>query len=526
MLKRLHIKNFSLIRDIVVNFEDDFSVITGETGSGKSLMLNALATLVGGKIKYSSFTNADKKTIIEGQFILNDSYKSHFEENEIDFYNECIVRKEISCKGKARVFINDCLTTKSVVSEIFSNIIEIHSQNQSLLLKKKDFQIEIFDSFIGITDLKDEYVINYNHLRNSIKDLDDFKSKNLYSDEGELEKLKSQINAIENNQQLNEILNDLKTYIHSENGAINSLTRLNKQISKVSLLNKFSSRIESVGIEIDDIFQDISELVGNIDSYSNNSDHIYKRFDLINSLLFKHKKDSIKELLNLKLTIKSKIENNEQSEFLMSDLKNKIIGYRKKCESIAQKMSKKRKSFSKNFETRICQLLSELGFSSPQFYVDIKTFDSLNSFGVDDISFQFSSTSNTALKNIESVASGGEISRIMLCLRYMSSEKSKLSILVFDEIDTGVSGEIAHKLAQFLRKITSSIQVFSITHLPQIASKGDRHYVVTKRSFDNKTLIDVNELDTEQRINEIAKLLSGSKVTDVSISNAIELLNQ
>ena len=150
----------------------------------------------------------------------------------------------------------------------------------------------------------------------------------------------------------------------------------------------------------------------------------------------------------------------------------------------------------------------------------------MNSFGVDDISFQFSSTSNTALKNIESVASGGEISRIMLCLRYMSSEKSKLSILVFDEIDTGVSGEIAHKLAQFLRKITSSIQVFSITHLPQIASKGDRHYVVTKRSFDNKTLIDVNELDTEQRINEIAKLLSGSKVTDVSISNAIELLNQ
>ena len=545
MLKRLHIKNFSLIRDIVVNFEDDFSVITGETGSGKSLMLNALATLVGGKIKYSSFTNADKKTIIEGQFILNDSYKSHFEENEIDFYNECIVRKEISCKGKARVFINDCLTTKSVVSEIFSNIIEIHSQNQSLLLKKKDFQIEIFDSFIGITDLKEEYVSNYNHLRNSIKDLDDFKSKNLYSDdelefykflydelenanlhEGELEKLKSQINAIENNQQLNEILNDLKTYIHSENGAINSLTRLNKQISKVSLLNKFSSRIESVGIEIDDIFQDISELVGNIDSYSNNSDHIYKRFDLINSLLFKHKKDSIKELLNLKLTIKSKIENNEQSEFLMSDLKNKIIGYRKKCESIAQKMSKKRKSFSKNFETRICQLLSELGFSSPQFYVDIKTFDSLNSFGVDDISFQFSSTSNTALKNIESVASGGEISRIMLCLRYMSSEKSKLSILVFDEIDTGVSGEIAHKLAQFLRKITSSIQVFSITHLPQIASKGDRHYVVTKKIVDNKTLIDVNELDTEQRINEIAKLLSGSKVTDVSISNAIELLNQ
>ena len=205
----------------------------------------------------------------------------------------------------------------------FSNIIEIHSQNQSLLLKKKDFQIEIFDSFIGITDLKEEYVSNYNYLRNSIKDLDDFKSKNLYSDdelefykflydelenanlhEGELEKLKSQINAIENNQQLNEILNDLKTYIHSENGAINSLSRLNKQISKVSLLNKFSSRIESVGIEIDDIFQDISELVGNIDSYSNNSDHIYKRFDLINSLLFKHKKDSIKELLNLKLTIK------------------------------------------------------------------------------------------------------------------------------------------------------------------------------------------------------------------------------
>ena len=174
MLKRLHIKNFSLIKDIVVNFEDDFSVITGETGSGKSLMLNALATLVGGKIKHSSFTNADKKTIIEGQFILNDSYKSHFEENEIDFYNECIVRKEISCKGKARVFINDCLTTKSVVSEIFSNIIEIHSQNQSLLLKKKDFQIEIFDSFIGITDLKEEYASNYNHLRNSIKDLDYF----------------------------------------------------------------------------------------------------------------------------------------------------------------------------------------------------------------------------------------------------------------------------------------------------------------------------------------------------------------
>ena len=210
----------------------------------------------------------------------------------------------------------------------------------------------------------------------------------------------------------------------------------------------------------------------------------------------------------------------------MSDLKNKIIGYRKKCESIAQKMSEKRKSCSKNFEIRICQLLSELGFSTHQFYVDIKTFDSLNSFGVDDISFQFSSTSNTALKNIESVASGGEISRIMLCLRYMSSKKSKLSILVFDEIDTGVSGEIAHKLAQFLRKITSSIQVFSITHLPQIASKGDRHYVVTKKIVDNKTLIDVNELDTEQRINEIAKLLSGSKVTDVSISNAIELLNQ
>ena len=254
MLKRLHIKNFSFINDVVVNFEDEFSVITGETGSGKSLMLNALTTLVGGKIKYSSFTNADKKTIIEGQFILNDSYKSYFEEHEIDFYNECIVRKEISYKGKARVFINDCLTTNSIVSEIFSNIIEIHSQNQSLLLKKKDFQIEIFDSFIGITDLKEEYVSYYNQLRNSIKDLDDFRSKNLYSDdelefykflydelenanlhEGELEKLKSQINAIENNQQLNEILNDLKTYIHSENGVINSLSRLNKQISKVSL---------------------------------------------------------------------------------------------------------------------------------------------------------------------------------------------------------------------------------------------------------------------------------------------------
>ena len=549
MINTLLIKNFALIKSLEVDFEKGFTVVSGETGSGKSIMLDAISLLMGKRSDRGSLYDKEKKCILEIEIELSDDKEIYFQKNNLDFDNKTIIRREISYSGKSRSFINDTPVSLSVLNDVVSSTIEIYSQNQSISLKSEEKQLELLDNIANSEGLIQNYKVVYNKYNKLKNEIENIKKGNKLSDaeleflnfqieelfqsklkEGEKEELESQFIVLENSSNIIEKLSESFQLLSEENGVNTKVSQIENELQKLSdlseRLNDLVERVSSVRIELSDIESEMNILSESVDNNPESLMIVSNRLDHLNSLLVKHRKSTVYELILLLEEMNLKVQSSSDFEKII-DKKNKEL---KLCEKELQihsdVLTKNRKSVASSFKSNVEFHLQKLGIKSPVFNVEITELSSFTSLGKDKIQFLFSANKGNEPLEIHKVASGGELSRLMLCFSYLLSEFNNLSSLIFDEIDTGVSGEIADLMSEMMKSMSEKRQVLSVTHLPQIASKADFHFRVFKSESNDRTTSEIVKLNMEGRIEEIAKMLSGKKITKTSISNAKELLSQ
>ncbi len=549
MINTLLIKNFALIKSLEVDFEKGFTVVSGETGSGKSIMLDAISLLMGKRSDRGSLYDKEKKCILEIEIELSDDKEIYFQKNNLDFDNKTIIRREISYSGKSRSFINDTPVSLSMLNDVVSSTIEIYSQNQSISLKSEEKQLELLDNIANSEGLIQNYKVVYNKYNKLKNEIENIKKGNKLSDaeleflnfqieelfqsklkEGEKEELESQFIVLENSSNIIEKLSESFQLLSEENGVNTKVSQIENELQKLSdlseRLNDLVERVSSVRIELSDIESEMNILSESVDNNPESLMIVSNRLDHLNSLLVKHRKSTVYELILLLEEMNLKVQSSSDFEKII-DKKNKEL---KLCEKELQihsdVLTKNRKSVASSFKSNVEFHLQKLGIKSPVFNVEITELSSFTSLGKDKIQFLFSANKGNEPLEIHKVASGGELSRLMLCFSYLLSEFNNLSSLIFDEIDTGVSGEIADLMSEMMKSMSEKRQVLSVTHLPQIASKADFHFRVFKSESNDRTTSEIVKLNMEGRIEEIAKMLSGKKITKTSISNAKELLSQ
>ncbi len=552
MLKQLLIKNFTLIDTLDMKFERGFSVITGETGAGKSIILGAIGLLLGQRADSKAIKSGASRCIIEAHFDLSKyNIKQLFTDNDIDYDAEdCIIRRELMDTGKSRAFVNDTPVALNILKELGEHLIDIHSQHQNLLINNEDFQINVVDIMAKDDNALNDYRNDFNDYKkicskiDSVKDnlskakeeedfmrfqlteIDEAKlsaeEQEQLEQEGEMlshaEEIKSVLYNISNtmNGEEQSMVNNLKTILNSLHSIINVYPES----------EQLSSRIESCYIELKDISQEIDADIDHIDFNPNRLDEINNRLNTIYTLLKKHHVDTITEILNIAEDYRSRLLDIDNSDGLLAQLENEKKEIIERLNIKSKSLTSLRTEAAKKVEKEMKSSLINLGMPNIRFSVKIdkKPFG-IN--GSDKVAFFFSANTNTPLLPLSEVASGGEIARVMLSLKAMISDTVKLPTIIFDEIDTGVSGAIAEKMARIMQSMgESNRQVISITHLPQIAALGSSHYKVYKEETENGTTTRMVHLDYEQRVKEIAQMLSGSQMTDAAINNAKELLNQ
>lgn len=550
MITSLYIKNYAIIDEIKMDFSNGLTTITGETGAGKSIILGALSLVLGNRIDNNGFKNQDLKCIIEAVF-LNQSkqLENIFKTNELDYDEEIILRREISPNGKSRAFVNDSPVNLALLAQIAEFLIDIHSQHQNIYLRDQNFLTSLLDRYSN----NENYLINYknkfeelNRISIELEDLRNreneiksefdylsFQYKELTSfklDELELNEIENGLKIQENAEEILNNLSEINEIIENEEFGLSlqlkEIQTLFKKIEKFhSSSNSLLERFESINIELLDIQNEIQQ---NIESVNNDPEKLAQLQDIYNtiSLLFtKHNAKTIDELISTRESIKNKIDNIELFDEKITELDSKKAELLIELEKVALSISNNRKKHSQIFQTEIVKLIKGLGIENGNFVIHIKKADKLLNSGFDIIEFLFSSNSGLEPQNLSKIASGGEISRLMLSIKTILSEKVNLPSIVFDEIDIGVSGEIAHKMGETMERLANNMQIISITHLPQIASKGNEQFSVEKRLNLGKTITTIRKLNKEERITEIAKLLSGSEITEASIENAKILLN-
>ena len=549
MINTLLIKNFALIKSLEVDFEKGFTVVSGETGSGKSIMLDAISLLMGKRSDRGSLYDKEKKCILEIEIELSDDKEIYFQKNNLDFDNKTIIRREISYSGKSRSFINDIPVSLSMLNDVVSSTIEIYSQNQSISLKSEEKQLELLDNLADSKGLIQNYKVVYNKYNKLKNEIENIKKGNKLSDaeleflnfqieelfqsklkEGEKEELESQFIVLENSSNIIEKLSKSFQLLSEENGVNTKVSQIKNELQKLSdlseRLNDLVDRVSTVRIELSDIESEMNILSESVDNNPESLMIVSNRLDHLNSLLVKHRKSTVYELILLLEEMNLKVQSSSDFEKII-DKKNKEL---KLCEKELQihsdVLTKNRKSVASSFKSNVEFHLQKLGIKSPVFNVEITELSSFSSLGKDRVQFLFSANKGNEPLEIHKVASGGELSRLMLCFSYLLSEFNNLSSLIFDEIDTGVSGEIADLMSEMMKSMSEKRQVLSVTHLPQIASKADFHFRVFKSESNDRTKSEIVKLNMEGRIEEIAKMLSGKKITKTSISNAKELLNQ
>lgn len=543
MLLNLNIKNYALINDLTVNFSDDFTVISGDTGSGKSIILDALSILLGSRVDKKKI-NTDK-CVIEASFKINSDIEYFFNKYDLDFDEITLLRREINQSGKIRNFINDTPVTANVLSNFSSLIIEIHAQHHNLLIKNKSEQLSVIDTIANNSDLLSSYKDILKQYIQQKDILTEFSSKMKLNDDDydlykfhyqeildanikineELE-IEKKINLFENINQIKEISQQSNQLLAGDNKVIDFLNQIKNSISKYENFNELEERINSSIIDLNDISSEFDAISENLNNSSINLSELLNRFDLINNILRKHKLKSSSELESISSSIKfeiDKYENFDKEKKLISDKLNQLY---KLLEKKSELLSASRKKVSNNFEKDIKNLLITLGMPYASFKVKFNRHNEFKSNGIDDVVFQFSSNPGVLEQDISKIASGGEISRLVLALKYITSKKNAIKTIIFDEIDTGVSGKIASFMGDLMRSISKKTQLISVTHLPQIASKSSIHIKVFKTTNENKSKTEVKNLDKDERVLEIARLLSGRSISDAAISNAKELLNQ
>jgi DNA repair protein RecN (Recombination protein N) len=549
MIQSLSIENYAIINNLEIEFSRGLSIITGETGAGKSILLGALSLILGKRADTSILKDKTRKCIVEGTFDITEyGFQSFFDENDIDYDDFTILRREISPNGKSRAFINDSPVNLNVLSELGIRFIDIHSQHQNLNLSNSQFQLKVIDSFSHSEDLLGKYQEVYYLFKDLSKEYQYILEKSQQS-QADLDYYQFQFNQLDiarlkedeqyelehDLEKLNhaeEIKNNLNSSVSllsgEENTVLNQLKDINSSINKIIKfypdVAEHGKRLESAYIELKDIANELELLKEKVELDPERLEYINERLDLIYSLQHKHKVNSIKDLLKIKESLKQKIDEVSSYEFKLEDLKKRINECENKLNDFAQRLSQQRQQSLKNIEKEITVLLLDLGIPNGRFKIHHEITGDYTINGIDRVQFLFSANKNIALQEISKIASGGELSRLMLSIKSLLSDSTGLPTIIFDEIDMGVSGEIADKVGNIIKRMSEGMQIINITHLPQVACKGDFHYLVYKSDEEETTTAHVKLLNNEERHIEIARMLSGEELTEAAMENARELL--
>ena len=548
MLKQLQISNYALIDELNVNFEAGFNVITGETGAGKSILLGALGFALGDRADTSVLYDKEKKCVVEAVIDLDETLKPLFEQNDLDFEVECIFRRELSPQKKSRAFINDTPVALQTMKEIGCRLVDIHSQHDSLLLSDADFQLRLLDDIAQngaiLTKYQSEYS-QYNSLKRKLNELKEMATKNSAENDylkfqlDELEKaelkedeyadIEQTLHMMENSEEIKTLLVNANALLEdSENAILNQMNALASTLQRMGNLlpdtESLGGRVESLIVELKDIAYDLRRREDETQFDEEQLQSLQERYDLLNRLMMKHRFNDFDALIALRDSLKERVGAFENIDEAIAQAENELNDSEKRLSQQAKALHDKRCQAAKTFSTKVEELVRQLAMPFAVFQVEVESQAHFGSKGSDAIRFLFSANKGIAPDDLSRVASGGELSRLMLSIKSAVSSYNYIPTLIFDEIDTGVSGEVAAKIGTIMRQMGQSLQLISITHLPQVASQALHHYYIYKNNEGERTQSHIRLLTSEERITEIAKMLSNDKVTPEALKAAEVLL--
>ncbi|MCI6500719.1 MAG: DNA repair protein RecN [Prevotella sp.] len=552
MLRQLYIRNFTLIDELDITFKPGFSVITGETGAGKSIILGAIGQILGNRADARMVKAGCDKCVIEAHFDLsNYDMESFFDDNDIDYEPEdCIIRRELKANGKSRAFINDTPVALTTARELGQQLVDIHSQHQNLLLQKEDFQLNVVDIIAHNSQLLNDYRTlfdGYAKAKAALREKEEECEKDRANEDflrfqadelvkaqlidGEQEELEQELETLSHAEDIKGALFDADNLLSGDDRCITQscktmLSRLSDIGDVYPAIRQVTERIDSAYIELKDIARDISNLAESIDFDPARLTMANERLDTIYTLQKKHHVESVAELIAIRDSLTARLNDITNSEDMLEDMRRQVENMHRKATEAAARLTESRQEAARHVTEQLLAQMTSLGMPNARFEIKFETKE-LAADGADRISYMFSANKNVPLEPIAQVASGGEVARVMLSLKAMISGAVKLPTIIFDEIDTGVSGRVAEMMAQIMRQMgRADRQVISITHLPQIAALGTTHYKVEKTDTDDTTISRMRMLGHDERITEIAQMLSGSNISDAAIENAKSLLEK
>ena len=552
MLRQLYIRNFTLIDELDITFKPGFSVITGETGAGKSIILGAIGQILGNRADARMVKAGCDKCVIEAHFDLsNYDMESFFDDNDIDYEPEdCIIRRELKANGKSRAFINDTPVALTTARELGQQLVDIHSQHQNLLLQKEDFQLNVVDIIAHNSQLLNDYRTlfdGYAKAKAALREKEEECEKDRANEDflrfqadelvkaqlidGEQEELEQELETLSHAEDIKGALFDADNLLSGDDRCITQscktmLSRLSDIGDVYPAIRQVTERIDSAYIELKDIARDISNLAESIDFDPARLTMANERLDTIYTLQKKHHVESVAELIAIRDSLTARLNDITNSEDMLEDMRRQVEDMHRKATEAAARLTESRQEAARHVIEQLLAQMTALGMPNARFEIKFETKE-LAVDGADRISYMFSANKNVPLEPIAQVASGGEVARVMLSLKAMISGAVKLPTIIFDEIDTGVSGRVAEMMAQIMRQMgRADRQVISITHLPQIAALGTTHYKVEKTDTDDTTISRMRMLGHDERITEIAQMLSGSNISDAAIENAKSLLEK
>ena len=547
MLSILRISNFALIDTLELNLSSGFSVITGETGSGKSILLHALNLILGERADFSVIGPENSKCFVEAEFLINESFTDFFTSNDLDFSKVVVVRREINTQGKSRAFINDTPVSLSILREFSSRLVIIHSQYNTLELREKEFQLDVLDCLAGLEEERKKYLKKYLDWKTHKLELEKLKSEYLEQSKlldynqfqlSELEalnlyqvdylRIEEELNEIEHAEELKQTFHSISESLGSEIGVYTQLAALKSILERVrinsSKLVEIKSRIQTLIPDVKDILEEAEQFLDELSINPQRQEELTTALDHYNRIISKHQKKNQQELIEFQSELAKMVDYSSDIEDEISKLENVVQQEYDDAIIFSGVLHSKRVNAVNSISLSIQSILKDLNLKDTLLLFQLRDSGQLSNFGTTEIDLLFSSNKGIAPISIEKAASGGELSRVMLALQKLISEKRQLPTMIFDEIDTGVSGEVAHKMASLLGSMSSHTQLLAITHLPQVAAKAKHHARVSKIQKGERVISQVEWLVEDRKIEEIARLMSGEKITDAAIQNAKNLI--